>query len=117
MPMPVDDLVRAQRDAEKGLQQRDGKRRQHAAARDRSTGLPVSQKPIAPTNAPISIMPSRLMLSTPARSLTSSPVAASSIGVARRIDEADEDREKLDVHRRASLAFEPHRAAPRARSR
>ena len=50
-----------------------------------SIGLPVAQAPMAPPKAPISIMPSTLMLSTPARSLTSSPVAASTSGMARRM--------------------------------
>ena len=42
----------------------------------------------AATKAALSIMPSMPMLSTPARSLTSSPIAAKSSGVASRIDEA-----------------------------
>ena len=49
-----------------------------------SNGLPVYSEPIAPAKAPVSIIPSTLMFSTPARSLTSSPVAASSSGNASR---------------------------------
>src|SRR5712675_3474153 len=43
---------------------------------------PVSQAPPKPQAAPTIIMPSTPRLSTPARSVTSSPVAASSSGVA-----------------------------------
>ena len=50
-------------------------------------GLPVAQEPTAAAKAPESIMPSMLMLRTPARSLTSSPVPASSSGTASRSDE------------------------------
>ena len=42
---------------------------------------PVSQAPPKPQAAPTIIMPSTPRLSTPARSATSSPVAASSSGV------------------------------------
>jgi len=42
---------------------------------------------MAAAKADVSIIPSMLMLSTPARSLTISPMPASSSGVARRIDE------------------------------
>ena len=52
-----------------------------------SGGLPVAQAPTAAANAPVSIMPSILIFSTPARSLTSSPVPASNSGTARRNDE------------------------------
>src|ERR1700684_3467491 len=50
-------------------------------------GLPVAQAPTAAPNAPVNIMPSMLMLSTPARSLTSSPVPARKSGTASRTDE------------------------------
>ena len=49
------------------------------------TGLPLANEAIAPANAPVSIMPSILMFSTPAFSLTSSPVAANINGMARRM--------------------------------
>ena len=52
-----------------------------------SNGLPVYSEAMAPAKAPVSIIPSTLMFSTPARSLTSSPVAASNSGSAsRRLD-------------------------------
>ena len=47
----------------------------------------MAQEPTAAAKAEVSIMPSMLILSTPARSLTISPMPASSNGVASRIDE------------------------------
>src|SRR5271155_55467 len=55
--------------------------------RSPSMGSPVAQEPTAAANAAVSIMPSMLMLRTPARSLTISPIPASNSGVARRMDE------------------------------
>ena len=51
-------------------------------------GLPDSLAPSAPMNAEVNIIPSRLRFRTPACSLTISPVAASTSGVARRSDDA-----------------------------
>ena len=77
-----------------------------------SIGLPVAHEPIAPAKAPVSIIPSTLMFSTPARSLTSSPVAASSSGIARRRRRADEHRGHLVGHRALSLRrIDPERGA------
>ena len=77
------------------------------------SGLPVAHAPTAAAKAPVSIMPSRLMLSTPARSLTSSPMPASSSGAARRIDEPTKtaNSQVIHVHRRAALRVEPERGA------
>src|ERR1700691_5882656 len=50
-------------------------------------GFPVAQAPPPAPNAPVNIIPSMLMLSTPARSLTSSPVPARKSGTASRTDE------------------------------
>jgi hypothetical protein len=52
-----------------------------------SSGSPVAQEPTAAAKADVSIIPSMLILSTPARSLTISPMPASSKGVASRIDD------------------------------
>src|SRR5882757_4312782 len=52
-----------------------------------SSGSPVAQDPTAAAKAAVSIMPSMLILRTPARSLTISPMPASSSGVASRIEE------------------------------
>ena len=76
-----------------------------------SIGLPVAQAPIAPAKAPVSIIPSTLMLSTPARSLTSSPVAASSSGIARRRLEPDEHRAAISSVIALPLALSIQNAA------
>jgi hypothetical protein len=55
-----------------------------AAARTPSQGLPVNQLVATAVKQPISIMPSRPMLKTPARSQTAPPSAASRIGVSAR---------------------------------
>jgi len=52
-----------------------------------SKGSPVAHDPTAAAKAEVSIMPSMLILRTPARSLTISPIPASSSGVASRIEE------------------------------
>ena len=51
-------------------------------------GLFVSHETSAAVKAELSIIPSRLRFSTPARSLSSSPVPASRIGMARRRPDA-----------------------------
>jgi hypothetical protein len=66
-----------------------------------STGLPVAQAPTAAAKAPVSIMPSMLMLRTPARSLTSSPVPARRRGTARRSDEPTKTANSSQVMRAA----------------
>src|SRR3954468_486630 len=79
-----------------------------------SSGCPVQSDPIAPAKAPISIIPSRLRLSTPARSLTSSPSALNSIGIARRRLDATNSANRLSVVASISVgapALEPPRAA------
>ncbi len=79
-----------------------------------SSGCPVASDPIAPANAPVSIIPSMLRLRTPARSLTSSPRAPNSIGMARRTLEPAKSAASasqlpsMSVPRRA---LEPPRAA------
>ncbi len=98
------DLVGAQRDAEPGLQQRHRQHREQPRSPGPSIGLPVAQAPIAPAKAPISIMPSTLMLSTPARSLTSSPVRREHQGHRQAQARADEHRGHLVGHRVAFLA-------------
>ena len=80
-----DDLVGAQRDAEPGLQQRHRQHREHADQRGRAADCRWPRRRRRPAKAAVSIMPSRLMLSTPARSLTSSPIA----GQHQRHGEAD----------------------------
>ena len=52
-----------------------------------TAGRPVAHEPSAPAKVAVSIMPSRLMLRTPARSLTSSPVPARMSGIESRRDE------------------------------
>ena len=56
----------------------------HAAAATPANGEPDATATAKPANAPVSIVPSIPMLIRPARSITSSPSAASSSGAASR---------------------------------
>ena len=57
---------------------------QAAAIRIASCQLPVTSAPQAPKKAPVSIIPSRPMLTTPDRSERMPPIAAKASGVANR---------------------------------
>ena len=54
------------------------------AVRSPTTQLPLQTEPQMPKNAPVSIMPSRPMFTTPERSEKMPPIAANASGVAKR---------------------------------
>ena len=73
--VPLDDLVGPQVDAEERVHERERRAGEH---RDQEPELhePVASAPQKPKNAPISIIPSRPMFTTPLRSEKSPPIAA-----------------------------------------
>ena len=79
----ADDLVGAQVDREERVDEREQRRPRAIADEEaRAPTSSISSAPQTPKNAPVSIIPSRPMFTTPLRSENMPPIAAKMSGVA-----------------------------------